>query len=167
LKNDFTKIAEELGLGVDAEAETEDDESGTKEGAEEVCAFAEKDAEDGGGGEGGGIGDRDSEGEKASERMAKKVAEAERLMRKGMEYCQMERSLNQFPREMRTFWLIGEWGCGFAEDFRASSQRSAPRRMIALVAPHTIPTAIIFSISAPSLSLSLTALSFLHAFLMG
>jgi len=92
----------------------------------------------------------------ASERMAKKVAEAERLMRKGMEYCQMERSLNQFPREMRIFWPMDDCGCGFAEDLRASSQRSAPRRMIALVAPHTIPTAIIFSIFAPSLTLSLS-----------
>ena len=72
-------------------------------------------------------------------------------MRKGIEYCQMERSLTQFPTEMRIFWHRVECGCGFAEDFRASSQSSAPRRMIALVAPHTIPTAIIFSIFAPSL----------------
>ncbi|KAJ1437978.1 hypothetical protein SESBI_03408 [Sesbania bispinosa] len=82
----------------------------------------------------------------ASERMAKKVAEAERLMRKGTEYCQIQRSLNQLRREKRNFWLRVECGCGFGEDFRASSQRSAPRRMIAFVAPHIKPTAIIFSI---------------------
>lgn len=49
---------------VDAEAETEDNKSGTEESAEEVCAFPEKDAEYGGGGEGGGVGDRDGEGER-------------------------------------------------------------------------------------------------------
>lgn len=94
----------------------------------------------------------------ASERMAKKVAEAERLMRKGMEYCQMERSFSQLRREKRIFWHRDEFDCGcgvFAEVLRASSQRSAPRRMIAFVAPHITPTAIIFSIDLCWLSLSL------------
>lgn len=92
----------------------------------------------------------------ASERMAKKVAEAERLMRKGMEYCQMERSFSQLRREKRIFWHRDEFDCGcgvFAEVLRASSQRSAPRRMIAFVAPHITPTAIIFSIDLCWLSL--------------
>lgn len=95
----------------------------------------------------------------ASERMAKKVAEAERLMRKGMEYCQMERSFSQLRREKRIFWHRDEFDCGcgvFAEVLRASSQRSAPRRMIAFVAPHITPTAIIFSIDLCWLSLSCT-----------
>jgi hypothetical protein len=39
----------------------------------------------------------------ASERMEKKVAEAERLMMKGIEYCQMDRSLSQLRREKRIF----------------------------------------------------------------
>lgn len=86
----------------------------------------------------------------ASERMEKKVAEAERLMRKGMEYCQIERSLSQLLRESEIFWeRFVEGGCGCFEDLRASSQRSAPRRMTAFVAPHTMPTAIIFSIFTP------------------
>jgi len=57
-------MVEKLQLGADTEAETEDDESGTEESAEEVCAFPEKDTEDGSGGEGGGVGDRDGEGKR-------------------------------------------------------------------------------------------------------
>lgn len=90
----------------------------------------------------------------ASERMEKKVAEAERLTRKGMEYCQIERSLIQLRREDKIFWeRFVDCGFGCEEDLRASSQRRAPRRMIAFVAPHIMPTAIIFSIFALSLLL--------------
>jgi hypothetical protein len=41
----------------------------------------------------------------ASERMEKKVAEreTERLMMKGIAYCQMERSLRQLRREKKIF----------------------------------------------------------------
>lgn len=49
---------------MNTEAETEDDESCTEESAGQVGAFAEEDAEDSGGSEGGGVGDGDGEGER-------------------------------------------------------------------------------------------------------
>ncbi|CAJ2676243.1 unnamed protein product [Trifolium pratense] len=39
----------------------------------------------------------------ASERMEKKVAEAERLMMKGIEYCQMERSMSHLRTQKMIF----------------------------------------------------------------
>ncbi|CAN6564377.1 unnamed protein product [Malus baccata var. baccata] len=82
--------------------------------------------------------------------MAKKVAEAERLTKKGTVYCQIARSLSQLVREARSLWWIGPgWARAWAEeeDLRAWSQRRAPRRIRALVAPQTRPTPIIFSTS--------------------
>jgi len=90
-------------------------------------------------------------------KMAKKIAEAERLSKKGREYCQNMRRLSQLLSEERSFW----WNFGGderedeedeeeEEDFRDWwSQRSAPRRIKALVAPHTRPMVIIFSMSPP------------------
>lgn len=88
-------------------------------------------------------------------KMAKKIAEAERLSKKGREYCQNMRRLSQLLSEERSFW----WNFGGderedeeeeEEDFRDwCSQRSAPRRIKALVAPHTRPMVIIFSMSPP------------------
>ncbi|KAJ1416087.1 hypothetical protein SESBI_17607 [Sesbania bispinosa] len=51
-------------------------------------------------------------------------------IRQGMEYCQIHRSLNQLWREKWNFWLRVECGCGFGEDFRASSQRIRPTVII-------------------------------------
>ncbi|QHO57102.1 uncharacterized protein DS421_3g79410 [Arachis hypogaea] len=87
----------------------------------------------------------------ACERMAKKVREAERLTRKGMEYCQIHRSLNQLRRDNSALWYSLALGSALDVDFTAWSHRTAPRRMIAFVAPHTKPTAIIFSTS-PTIS---------------
>lgn len=84
-------------------------------------------------------------------RITKKVAEAERFMKKGMEYCQIERRVNQFLREESNLC----WGDGVGVDLRAWSHKRAPRRMMALVAPHTRPTATIFSTS-PIILFSLT-----------
>lgn len=79
--------------------------------------------------------------------MAKKVAEAERFTKKGIVYCQIERSLSQFLTEVTSLWRAA-LGCAWAEgDLRAWSHRRAPRRIRALVAPQTRPTAIIFSTS--------------------
>lgn len=85
-------------------------------------------------------------------KMAKKMAEAERLSKKGREYCQNKRRLSQLLSEERSFW----WNFGGderedeEEDFSDWwSQRSAPRRIKALVAPHTRPMVIIFSMSPP------------------
>ena len=79
-------------------------------------------------------------------RIAKKVTEAERFMKKGTVYCQIERRVSQFLREASILW---RWDCcgGVEVDLRAWSHKSAPRRMMALVAPHTRPTATIFSTS--------------------
>lgn len=91
-------------------------------------------------------------------RIAKKVAEAERLIKKGTEYCQIERRVSQFLREARNlWWSLDGWasGGGLEEDSRAWSQMSAPRRMMALVAPQTRPTATIFSTSPIILSCAL------------
>lgn len=79
-------------------------------------------------------------------RMAKKVAEAERFIKKGTEYCQIERRVSQFLSEAMSLLWGGACG-GLEVDLRASSQSSAPRRMMALVAPQTRPTATIFSTS--------------------
>lgn len=79
--------------------------------------------------------------------MAKKVAEAERFTKKGIVYCQIERSLSQLLTEVTSLWRAA-LGCAWAEeDLRAWSHRRAPRRIRALVAPQTRPTAIIFSMS--------------------
>ncbi|KAJ4708486.1 hypothetical protein OWV82_018425, partial [Melia azedarach] len=84
--------------------------------------------------------------------MAKKVAEAERFSKKGSEYCQIKRRPSQFFKEEKSFWWSLR-GLGRMERFlRARSQMSAPRRISALVAPQTRPTAIIFSTS-PVISL--------------
>lgn len=80
----------------------------------------------------------------ASLRMAKKVAEAVRLTKKGTVYCQIERSLSHRRKEERSLF---EERVALEEDLRAWSQRRAPRRISALVAPHAIPIATIFSTS--------------------
>lgn len=86
-------------------------------------------------------------------RMAKKVAEAVRLSKKGRVYCQIERSLSHRRREERNLVEL-------EEELRAWSQRRAPRRIRALVAPQTRPIATIFSTSPiiffPSLSVQLS-----------
>lgn len=81
-------------------------------------------------------------------KIAKKVADAERLMKKGSEYCQKKSRVIQLDKEFRSFWWI-LWGgfFGVGVDLRDSSQRSAPRRIAALVAPQIRPTANIFSTS--------------------
>ncbi|KAL4284608.1 hypothetical protein GQ457_16G002800 [Hibiscus cannabinus] len=80
--------------------------------------------------------------------MAKKVAEAERLIKKGIEYCQNKRRVSQSDKDLRIFCssLRGGWPLA-GVDLRYWSQRSAPRRMAALVAPQIRPTANIFSTS--------------------
>lgn len=80
-------------------------------------------------------------------RMEKKVADAERFIKNGTVYCQIERSFDQFRNDIRSRANALMAGSGCGADLRAWSQRIAPRRIIALVAPHTSPTAIIFSLS--------------------
>ncbi|KAL0410630.1 UNVERIFIED_CONTAM: hypothetical protein Slati_3652700 [Sesamum latifolium] len=75
-------------------------------------------------------------------KMAKKVAEAERLIRKGTVYCQIKRRLNHFL----SVFVRGV-------DLRAWSHMTAPLRMRAFVAPQTRPTATIFSTSFTTISL--------------
>lgn len=83
-------------------------------------------------------------------KIAKKVAEADRFSKKGMEYCQINSRLSQFLNEASSRWCIVEaWGWWVTEDLSLLSQIRAPRRMIAFVAPHTRPIAIIFSTSLP------------------
>lgn len=79
-------------------------------------------------------------------KMAKKVAEADKFIKKGTEYCHVRRRSNQFFTVARNRWWSEEglFGC-IEEDLNFWSQTSAPRRIIALVEPHTKPTAIIFS----------------------
>ena len=81
-------------------------------------------------------------------KIAKKVADAERLMKKGSEYCQKKSRVSQLDKEFRIFWwsLLGGLP-GVGVDLRDCSQRSAPRRIAALVAPQIRPTANIFSTS--------------------
>ena len=86
-------------------------------------------------------------------RMAKKVAEAERFTEKGIVYCQIDRSFSQLFRDVMSLFWWGVFGCGGEmDDLRAWSHRMAPRRIRALVAPQTSPTAIIFSMSPTILS---------------
>ncbi|CAL9766676.1 unnamed protein product, partial [Musa acuminata subsp. burmannicoides] len=78
--------------------------------------------------------------------MWKKAAEADRLIRKGTEYCHVRRRsihLRTWPRRRPR----GRWPGVRDRSWSFRSQTRAPRRMTALVAPHTIPTAIIFSTS--------------------
>lgn len=83
-------------------------------------------------------------------RREKNVAEAERLIRKGTEYCQKRRRLIQSRRAimiLRRIWRGGGGGDSVVDDFLLSQAR-APRRIRALVAPQTSPTATIFSMSS-------------------
>ncbi|KAK4396991.1 hypothetical protein Sango_1535700 [Sesamum angolense] len=77
-------------------------------------------------------------------KMAKKIAEAERLIRKGTVYCQIKRRLSHFLS-------VGVFVRGV--DLRAWSHMTAPLRMRAFVAPQTRPTATIFSTSFTTISL--------------
>lgn len=81
-------------------------------------------------------------------RMAKKLAEAEILMRNGTVYCQINSRFTQFLIEATSFWRRLDGGLEDATDRSWRSQRTAPRRISALVAPQTRPTATIFSASA-------------------
>ncbi|GLT98541.1 hypothetical protein SLE2022_160410 [Rubroshorea leprosula] len=84
----------------------------------------------------------------ASLNTAKKVADAVRLMMKGIEYCQKKRRVSQLERGLRIFcWSFRGGLGGGGADLRDWSQRSAPRRIAALVAPQIRPTATIFSTS--------------------
>ncbi|EEF48212.1 conserved hypothetical protein [Ricinus communis] len=75
---------------------------------------------------------------------AKKVAEAERLSKKGTEYCQNKSRLNMLLSKDRSLFLLS-FGDGGEWTFWSHSR--APRRINALVDPQIRPTATIFSIS--------------------
>lgn len=83
-------------------------------------------------------------------KMAKKVADADKFIKKGTEYCHVRRRLSQFLQAASSRWWSGEGLFGGEEEEEDLSfwpQMSAPRRIMALVEPHTKPTAIIFSTS--------------------
>lgn len=84
----------------------------------------------------------------ASLMRAKKVAEADRFIKNGSEYCQNKKSLTQLSNETKIFRRrLGGFDCGAEDDLIVWSQRSAPRRIRAFVAPQTKPTATILSMS--------------------
>ncbi|CAL1414348.1 unnamed protein product [Linum trigynum] len=84
----------------------------------------------------------------ASLRRAKKVAEAERLIKKGMEYCQNSRRLIALLSEEMSFrWSAVDFGAAAGDPGDLLSYSRAPRRIKALVAPQMRPTATIFSTS--------------------
>ncbi|PWA97205.1 hypothetical protein CTI12_AA031910 [Artemisia annua] len=70
----------------------------------------------------------------------KKVAEADKLMMNGTEYCQISKMWNQSDKVLRSglLWVFEE--DGFVE-------MRAPLRIKALVAPQIRPTVSIFSMS--------------------
>lgn len=81
-------------------------------------------------------------------RIAKKVAEAEMFMRNGTVYCQINSRFTHFLIQATSFWRRFDGADEGATDCSWRSHSTAPRRISALVAPQTRPTATIFSASA-------------------
>lgn len=71
-------------------------------------------------------------------KIMKKVADADKLMMNGTEYCQISKMLNQSDKVLRSGFL---WG------FDGGFEMRAPLRIKALVAPQIRPTVSIFSMS--------------------
>uniref|UniRef100_A0A0E0KZD0 Uncharacterized protein n=1 Tax=Oryza punctata TaxID=4537 RepID=A0A0E0KZD0_ORYPU len=80
----------------------------------------------------------------AAPRRLKKAADAERLTANGTEYCHVRRSSTH-----RRNTPVTEEEVEVERERRRWSQTSAPRRIRALVAPHTRPTATMLAASPP------------------
>ena len=135
----------------DADPDAEEDERGAERGGRGAGVLAEERGGDGGGGEGGGVGDGHGDGD------GRVAEEAERLARNGAEYCHVRRR----SAHRRTAPEPA------GREPARRSQTSAPRRISALVAPHTSPTATMLAASPPNAAVVVAILAHSDAMDLG
>uniref|UniRef100_A0A453A7Z3 Rx N-terminal domain-containing protein n=1 Tax=Aegilops tauschii subsp. strangulata TaxID=200361 RepID=A0A453A7Z3_AEGTS len=121
--------------------DAEDDERGAESGGRGAGGLPEQRGGDGGGGEGGGVGDGHGDGDG-------RVAEEPEEGRGGGEVGEERRRV--LPREEQVGPPPDGAGAGGEGARERRSQTSAPRRISALVAPHTRPTATMLAASPPT-----------------